>query len=144
MGPLVNPVVIQGRPRWLPLLVLASASLAAFALWRRPPPASPPEIAAPIFGEPFEADLDELARAHRGWVADHGAGCARTVEHFAGYFLVEVPAEVRGPYDRPIDYRCTREMIDGQQTIVVELRSSGYDGEYGTVDDHTGRDVQQL
>ena len=143
MGPIVNPVVVQGRPRWLPLLVLASASLAGFALLRRPParPAPPPIAAAYA---PGAVGLDTLARAHRSWVADHGAGCARTVEHFAGYVLDEVPAELRDPWGGPLDYRCTRDAIDGQPTIVVELRSAGPDGEPETADDVAGLDVQAL
>jgi hypothetical protein len=143
MGPIVNPVVVQGRPRWLPLLVLASASLAAFVALRRPPPAAPADELTVALYE-LDVDLDELARAHRGWVADHGAGCARTVEHFAGYHLVEVPARLHDSWGRPIEYRCTRQVIDAQPAIVVELRSLGRDGVPDTADDDTARDVQSL
>jgi hypothetical protein len=144
MGPIANSVAVQPRPRWLPLLVLASASLAAFALLRRPQPAPPRAVPRLAMHAPLAVDLDTLARAHRSWVAEHGPGCARTPAHFAGYILSWVPAELHDPWGRPLDYRCTRDALDGQPTIVVELRSAGPDGEAGTADDLTGRDVHHL
>lgn len=137
MGPIASPWAISlPSRRWLALLAIP----AVIATLRPSPVVAPPTtiaIRADVGGAPLELRLDTLARAHRAWVGEHGAGCARGLDHLTPYV---VDAEVPDPWGTPLVFSCHREarMID------VTVTSLGADRLPDTADDAVGRDRQLL
>jgi len=143
MGPIVSPwTAVSPSRRWLVLLVIpAGLALALSVPGRAPVRARATATLGPPQGlEAAQLRLDQLARAHRSWVADHGAGCARALDHLAPYTRLALT----DPWGRPLDLRCDRLENEGEDEILVEVRSPGPDRVRGTTDDLVGRDVQVL
>jgi hypothetical protein len=133
MGPIASPWVLSlPRRRWLALLAIPVA-LAAVAAGQ-----PPPTVCAVRAGvERQDLRLDTLARAHRAWVAEHGAGCARGLDHLTPYV---VDAEAPDPWGTPLVFSCHREA----RAIDVTVTSLGADRLPGTADDAVGSDRQRL
>jgi hypothetical protein len=144
MGPFVSPwTVLLPDRRWLAVVILPAVALTWLAL--RPERCRGSDARAPVAfhvasdAADLRVRLDLLARAHRSWVADHGAGCARSISHIVDYTDVIDPADQWG---MPLVLICDRADVVTTERIDVRVISSGPDQLRGTADDLIGRDVQ--
>jgi hypothetical protein len=134
MGPIASPWAISlPRRRWLALLAIPIA-IAVTRTEVAPCAIEPP---ADVGGSPLELRLDTLARAHRAWVAEHGAGCARGLDHLTPY---AVDADAPDPWGTPLVFSCHRDA----RAIDVTVTSLGADRLPDTADDAVGRDRERL
>jgi hypothetical protein len=114
MGPITSAATAYlPRRRWL-LVALAPAAIAVAVVALRPVTAPAPAPALSAFRTASVVDLprnlDDIARLHRRWVADHGAGCARSIDHLAPYTSERLGS---------LHFTCEREAATG--TISVEV-----------------------
>jgi hypothetical protein len=141
MGPIAStPASDLPRRRWVALLALPLAvSIVRYAVEAAPsPPAARlPARIATAAEAPTVMSLDEVAYAHRLWVADHGPGCARTVSHLTPYIGPRLDR-----WGQLLHLECERRSMG--RTIIVRVVSRGPDGLAGTHDDVTGMDVQTI
>ena len=145
MSPFVSPwTALLPDRRWLALVILPAVSALGLTIGAaRPPPGAMVRARTQVQADEPDplARLRRLARRHRSWVAEHGAGCARSI-----WYLVE-HTDVLVPEDRwgmPLVLTCDRSELGKSERIEVRVISSGPDRVRGTSDDLVGRDVQTL
>jgi hypothetical protein len=130
MGPIAStPSPALPRRRWVVLVGLSVAITIASD-------ADEPPVQGAL-DSAILTSLDEVARAHRLWVEDHGPGCAREIGHLDPYIHPRTD-----PWGHALHLECERRSMG--RTIVVRVVSSGPDGWLDTLDDATGMDVQTI